>query len=112
MQAMDRAHRIGQRRTVQVFRLIAAQSMEEDMMQLQHFKRRVAGAVVAEDDLEMQPRARGDAMVATLAPLPARAGSAALPASDGAEYDENDVESFVSRLEHDASAALAFASAP
>ena len=112
LQAMDRAHRIGQRRTVQVFRLIAKQSMEEEMMRLQLFKRRVAGAVVAEDDPEMQSRARGDAMVAALAPGRARTGAAALPASDGAEYDENNVESFVSKLEHDASAALAFANAP
>lgn len=50
LQAMDRAHRIGQRSTVRVFRLIVKESVEEHIMDLQGFKERVATTVVAEND--------------------------------------------------------------
>ncbi|TYZ56997.1 hypothetical protein PybrP1_008909 [[Pythium] brassicae (nom. inval.)] len=50
LQAMDRAHRIGQRSTVRVFRLIVKESLEEHIMDLQGFKERVATTVVAEND--------------------------------------------------------------
>lgn len=52
LQAMDRAHRIGQRRTVRVFRLIVKESLEEHIMDLQAFKERVAATVVAENDAQ------------------------------------------------------------
>jgi len=45
-QAMDRAHRIGQRRTVNVYRLIMKDTLEEKIMGLQAFKIDVANAVV------------------------------------------------------------------
>jgi SNF2 family DNA or RNA helicase len=46
MQAMDRAHRLGQKKTVQVFRLVTRGTIEERVMGLQRFKRRVAQQVV------------------------------------------------------------------
>lgn len=46
LQAMDRAHRIGQRRAVRVFRLIMQNSLEEHIMNLQAFKQGVADTVV------------------------------------------------------------------
>ena len=49
-QAMDRAHRIGQRRVVNVYRLIVRQTLEERIMSLQHFKRSLADAVVNADN--------------------------------------------------------------
>lgn len=52
LQAMDRAHRIGQRRTVRVFRLIVRESLEEHIMDLQAFKERVATTVVAETNAQ------------------------------------------------------------
>lgn len=45
-QAMDRAHRLGQRRTVNVYRLIMRDTLEERIMGLQRFKIDVANAVV------------------------------------------------------------------
>ena len=42
LQAMDRAHRIGQTRPVNVFRLIVKDSIEERVMQLQAFKKHLA----------------------------------------------------------------------
>ncbi|KAF1327958.1 Transcriptional accessory protein, partial [Globisporangium splendens] len=57
MQAMDRAHRIGQKRTVRVFRLITKESLEEHIMDLQAFKERVATTVVAESDPQVSMNA-------------------------------------------------------
>jgi TATA-binding protein-associated factor len=38
LQAMDRAHRLGQTRTVNVYRLILRSTIEESIMNLQRFK--------------------------------------------------------------------------
>ena len=48
LQAMDRAHRIGQKKTVEVFRLITADSIEEQLISLQTFKKYIANNVVDE----------------------------------------------------------------
>jgi SNF2 family DNA or RNA helicase len=42
----DRAHRLGQRRTVNVYRLIMKNTLEEHIMGVQRFKQHVAAAVV------------------------------------------------------------------
>ena len=47
-QAADRAHRIGQERPVIVFRLVASDSVEERILELQQRKRRLSDAVLAE----------------------------------------------------------------
>jgi TATA-binding protein-associated factor len=46
LQAMDRAHRIGQKKTVEVFRLITADSIEEKLISLQTFKKYIANNIV------------------------------------------------------------------
>ena len=46
LQAMDRAHRLGQKRTVNVYRLLMRDSLEERIMGLQRFKLDVASAVI------------------------------------------------------------------
>ncbi|HWH28952.1 MAG TPA: DEAD/DEAH box helicase [Mycobacteriales bacterium] len=48
-QAVDRAHRIGQTRTVMVYRLVAAGTIEEKVLALQQRKRALFDAVVAGD---------------------------------------------------------------
>ena len=48
MQAMDRAHRIGAQRTVNVFRLISSGTLEEQIMGLQRFKLHIAASLVNE----------------------------------------------------------------
>ncbi|CAH8594806.1 unnamed protein product [Dicrocoelium dendriticum] len=50
LQAMDRAHRIGQRRTVSVYRLITQDSIEEQIMNLQAFKLHLANSVITADN--------------------------------------------------------------
>jgi superfamily II DNA or RNA helicase len=48
-QATDRAYRIGQKKPVFVYNLIAAGSVEDRMLALQAHKRRIADAILAED---------------------------------------------------------------
>ena len=51
---MDRAHRLGQKRSVSVFRLISRGTLEEKIMSLQRFKTHVAGAVVNAENASLQ----------------------------------------------------------
>jgi len=48
-QATDRAHRIGQTQTVNVYRLIARDTVEEKVLELHQSKRELAEAVLAQD---------------------------------------------------------------
>ena len=48
-QAVDRAHRLGQERTVFTYRLIAQGTVEEKVLALQAAKRRLADAIIRED---------------------------------------------------------------
>ncbi|KAI5187183.1 TATA-binding protein-associated factor [Nematocida homosporus] len=54
LQAMDRAHRLGQKRSVSVFRLITERTIEESIMSLQNFKRYIAGAIVNQQNVEIE----------------------------------------------------------
>jgi TATA-binding protein-associated factor len=46
LQAMDRAHRLGQKKVVNVYRLITKHTLEEKIMGLQKFKMNIASTVV------------------------------------------------------------------
>lgn len=54
LQAMDRAHRLGQRKVVNVHRLIMRATMEEKVMSLQKFKVSVANAVINAENSSMK----------------------------------------------------------
>lgn len=49
-QATDRVHRIGQRRAVQVFKLVTEGTLEEKIAAIIERKRRIAASIVQEDD--------------------------------------------------------------
>lgn len=54
LQAMDRAHRIGQKKVVNVYRLITRKSLEEKIMGLQKFKLMTAHTIVSDENAAME----------------------------------------------------------
>lgn len=59
LQAMDRAHRIGQKKVVNVYRLITRKSLEEKIMGLQKFKILTANTVVSSENANLETMATG-----------------------------------------------------
>ena len=59
-QAVDRAHRIGQMNHVFAYRLIARDTVEEKILQLQSKKRDLAAAIISEDNSLIRDLKRED----------------------------------------------------
>lgn len=59
-QAIDRTHRIGQTRQVFAYRLIARDTVEEKVLQLQESKRNLADAIIREDNSLIRDLSRED----------------------------------------------------
>ena len=53
LQAMDRAHRIGQKNIVNVYRLVTKDTLEETILGLQSFKQKIAESLVNADNASM-----------------------------------------------------------
>jgi TATA-binding protein-associated factor len=126
LQAMDRAHRLGQRRTVNVYRLVMKGTLEERILGLQAFKKRVAGTVVTqqnsqtgpasdlldlfvpEEESSTGPKTKRTKKISKTTEAPSESGlpgwiSSVLAESNSADADaeyqqEFDLEAFVSRL--------------
>ncbi|HEX9661440.1 MAG TPA: DEAD/DEAH box helicase, partial [Candidatus Binatia bacterium] len=59
-QAIDRAHRIGQTRQVFAYRLIARETVEEKVLELQRTKRDLADAIITGNNSLLQNLTRED----------------------------------------------------
>ncbi|MGC0274447.1 SNF2-related protein [Pseudactinotalea sp. Z1739] len=83
-QAVDRTHRIGQRRPVMVYRLVATNTIEEKVLALQESKRELVAGVLAEDGEGGTAETAADTGATfSTAPAPARTtGSGALSAAE------------------------------
>ena len=65
-QASDRAHRLGQNKAVQVFNLVAMQTLEERIMELQARKRKLIDSVLTEEKGEKSTAALTDTEIEEL----------------------------------------------
>ena len=74
-QAVDRAHRIGQTRPVFAYRLIARDTVEEKVLELQKTKRDLADAILGEDNSLIRDLKREDLELLLLGPPAPRASS-------------------------------------
>ena len=72
-QAVDRAHRLGQRRAVTVYKLVTASTVEESIVQLQHRKRILGNAVL--DEAAPSPSGGGGAAAMAAANADAALGA-------------------------------------
>jgi SNF2 family DNA or RNA helicase len=59
-QAIDRAHRIGQTRPVSAYRLIARDTVEEKVLELQKTKRDLAAAIIGANNSVLRDLKRED----------------------------------------------------
>ncbi len=68
-QAVDRAHRIGQTKTVNVYRLITEDSIEQKIMSLKAKKSRIVDALINENGLSTLALTKED-LESLFSPLP------------------------------------------
>ena len=62
LQAMDRAHRLGQKKTVNVYRLITRGTLEEKIMGLQRFKLNIANSIVTQQNSDLESMDTGQVL--------------------------------------------------
>ncbi|KAJ1965072.1 TATA-binding protein-associated factor mot1 [Dipsacomyces acuminosporus] len=85
LQAMDRAHRLGQTRVVNVYRLITRNTLEEKIMGLQAFKLHMANTIVNQQNSGLASMNTDQLLdLFTIAPSEAGGRDSAKPSSAGA----------------------------
>ncbi|RLN58630.1 hypothetical protein BBJ28_00010408 [Nothophytophthora sp. Chile5] len=102
LQAMDRAHRIGQKRTVRVFRLIMKETLEEHILNLQTFKEQVAATVVQKSDAQSSMNSNTKGVLGLLQASSSAVVARELRASIAAKGSEEDEQDIATILPHSA----------
>ena len=99
LQAMDRAHRLGQMRRVNVYRLIVRGTLEEHIMGLQAFKLHVASQIVTSKNASVATMGAGSFLELMAGDVPAN-GTVAVPVgSAGGDYgQEFNLQHFLGKL--------------
>ncbi|XP_077236335.1 ROOT GROWTH DEFECTIVE 3 isoform X2 [Tasmannia lanceolata] len=87
-QAMDRAHRLGQRKVVNVHRLIMRGTLEEKVMSLQKFKVSIANAVINADNASLKTMNTDQLLDLFTSTRTNKKGAPLLKSSDG-NHDED-----------------------
>jgi TATA-binding protein-associated factor len=85
---MDRAHRLGQRKVVNVHRLIMRGTLEEKVMSLQRFKVSVANAVINAENASLKTM-NTDQLLDLFASTPASRKASVLPSSSGGDQSKD-----------------------
>jgi TATA-binding protein-associated factor len=109
LQAMDRAHRIGQSRPVTVYRLVAEATIEARVLALQGLKRAVVGEIINEGNsahMDVGVGGLGNSLWSSLVSATPDAGTGpGQESSDGAVNDETspleslDIRAFLETLQ-------------
>ncbi|KAL6618657.1 hypothetical protein ACP70R_033796 [Stipagrostis hirtigluma subsp. patula] len=88
LQAMDRAHRLGQRKVVNVHRLIMRGTLEEKVMSLQRFKVSVANAVINAENASLKTM-NTDQLLDLFTSTPASRKASVIPSSSGDDQSKD-----------------------
>jgi superfamily II DNA or RNA helicase len=99
LQAMDRAHRLGQEKTVNVFRIVSANSLEETVLSVQRFKRLVADTVVSSENSDLRAM-DGSSLMDLIAPATIQRNAEQMASTqwEDANYHDLDLDNFVEGL--------------
>ena len=97
---MDRAHRLGQLRRVNVYRLIVRDTLEEHIMGLQAFKLHVASQIVTSKNASVATMGAGSFLELLAGGAAGGAGGGAPPpvGADGGYGEEFSLENFLGKL--------------